>query len=519
MGYRFMMRWSPGLMFLAVIKRFYLRRMLGTVLPVDGFVFWLNAALLSPAQLAAAQLVSAAPIPVSVTSMHYASQGSMEYDESIVIRRVDFTSEVEIDAFSEMSSGVLYVGNWDTPWGSFRFSFSARNSYYRQADLHHYVGDAIYPVFEAQLIDSVAGFDQRQVVSNSLPLWLTMMTAPPYPSPITPPAVPLYPAFLVPDNLPPPYGVIDIAPTGTRALQPVPYRSGNSSSYQLVSDRVTLIFYGLRNDEVWDLRDYAFDYSANTGMFGIMNDPVIRDERRFQLELNALAQKKTLEFEVSYYQGRMRDLARQYILGAIAVVSGNNTLPPIPPDNFKPFPPPIPPPTIVRIGDYATINTTAPLTGGGDLSADRTLSINNCTATASGAVPTPPNNTTTFLRGDCTFAAPSTAPAAPVIYTGSSPVTLAAIDGLYEAIEMATPATLTINLPASPTAGLRLCIKDGLKNFASFNATIKTTDSATIDKVSRLDRLRHEPERPVELLQICRERYELVCDVGGLRRL
>jgi len=161
------------------------------------------------------------------------------------------------------------------------------------------------------------------------------------------------------------------------------------------------------------------------------------------------------------------------------------------------------------------INTPAPVTGVGDLSADRTIAVSSATATAAGLVPTPPNNTTTFLRGDATFAtppsatatvagyvptppnntttflrgdatfaAPTIAPVAPTIYTGATPVTLAATNNLLEVIEMATPTALTINLPASPAAGTTSCVKDGLKNFASNTATVKTTDSATIDKVA-----------------------------------
>lgn len=131
------------------------------------------------------------------------------------------------------------------------------------------------------------------------------------------------------------------------------------------------------------------------------------------------------------------------------------------------------------------INTTAPVTGGGDLSADRTIAVSAANATTSGLVPTPPNNTTTFLRGDATFAAPVAVPnVAPVIYTSTLPVTLGATDGLFEVIEMATPAAGVINLPASPTAGIQICIKDGLKNFAANIATVKTTDASTIDKVA-----------------------------------
>lgn len=132
-----------------------------------------------------------------------------------------------------------------------------------------------------------------------------------------------------------------------------------------------------------------------------------------------------------------------------------------------------------------TIATTAPLAGGGDLSGNRTLSLSDCTATVKGGVPTPPNNTTTFLRGDCTFAAPgAAAPVAPTIYTGTLPVTLANTNNLLEVIEMVTPASGVANLPTSPTAGMIICIKDGLKNFATNVLTVKTTDSSTIDKVA-----------------------------------
>jgi hypothetical protein len=58
------------------------------------------------------------------------------------------------------------------------------------------------------------------------------------------------------------------------------------------------------------------------------------------------------------------------------------------------------------------INTTAPLTGGGDLSADRTLNISTFVASgashAKGIVPDPgaSGGTTKFLREDATFAVP-----------------------------------------------------------------------------------------------------------------
>lgn len=53
------------------------------------------------------------------------------------------------------------------------------------------------------------------------------------------------------------------------------------------------------------------------------------------------------------------------------------------------------------------IATTAPLTGGGDLSANRTLDISTFTATVKGAVPPPTTPTGKFLMDDGTWAAPS----------------------------------------------------------------------------------------------------------------
>lgn len=51
------------------------------------------------------------------------------------------------------------------------------------------------------------------------------------------------------------------------------------------------------------------------------------------------------------------------------------------------------------------VNTTAPLAGGGDLSADRTLSINDFAGPgASGAVPDPGSSTGLFLRDDGSWA-------------------------------------------------------------------------------------------------------------------
>ena len=48
-----------------------------------------------------------------------------------------------------------------------------------------------------------------------------------------------------------------------------------------------------------------------------MNMPIMRDEKRGQMELQAIAMKKTIEIDVSYYQARINDIARQLIESCI----------------------------------------------------------------------------------------------------------------------------------------------------------------------------------------------------------
>lgn len=70
------------------------------------------------------------------------------------------------------------------------------------------------------------------------------------------------------------------------------------------------------------------------------------------------------------------------------------------------------------------INTTAPLTGGGDLSADRTLAVNTFGAAQSGVVPPSGGGTTNFLRADGAWTAPTASVAATEVQLnfGATPV-------------------------------------------------------------------------------------------------
>lgn len=260
------------------------------VIPLDGFIFWVQ---------------SADPTTTVVVSgsLHYATDLRQNEDETIAINRVVFTAEAEVQYFNLIGPDTIYIGSFE----EIRFAFSQRQSFYEQAGIYHYVGDAIYPDMESQIINTGDPFDPSSVVvSNSLPIWLSLNGV-----------MTVYPSFAIPNNAAPPYASIHIAPESTAALQSAPYIDQNSSHYQLATEQVRITIYGLRNADALSYQDYVFAYMANNDTLGLMNMPIVRDEKRTQAELAILAQKKSMIFEISYYQQTARDIARQLILSAI----------------------------------------------------------------------------------------------------------------------------------------------------------------------------------------------------------
>ena len=273
-------------------------------LPLDGFVFWLRSDLVGAEALQNATQIGPVPVSPLATfdapgSLHFTSDRRQSEDETITVNRVVFTAKQEIQPFNEISPVVMFVGIFR----GVRFAFAQRRSYYQQADLHHYMGDAVYPALASQIVDSVEALDTaHQVVSNSLPVWLSLNRI-----------VRVFPAFLVPDNLPPPYAVAQVVAGTQRALQATPYVDGSGSRWQLVAERVKITLYGLRNDQALDYIAMVERYSLDSENIGIMNMPVLRDEIRTQVELAAIATKKVVEFEVNYHQARVNSIARQLI--------------------------------------------------------------------------------------------------------------------------------------------------------------------------------------------------------------
>ena len=280
------------------------------LLPSDGFAFWVKADQLSQSALYNAgafngvaynqgQSITPAATMQVAGSLHYSTINNQDETEGFAVNRIIFTSLTDVEELNTVNPSTLFIAEYD----GLRFAFSTRRLF-KQAGLFHYQGDAIYPSMASQIIDDARSFDTTNVVvSNSLPIWLSLNAI-----------MPMWPSFLVGDNIVPPWASVHIVPDSTVALQAAPWIDPNTGShYQLCRERVRITTYGLRNGPALDFQDYVNDYSLNTDTFGIMNMPVFRDEKRTQAELNILAQKKTIEYEITYHQARVRQVALQTI--------------------------------------------------------------------------------------------------------------------------------------------------------------------------------------------------------------
>jgi hypothetical protein len=279
---------ATGLQTLSENQQIQFTQYTQVVLPLDGYVFWMNTGQTVTAQ----------------GSLHQSIDQKQNEDETLAVNRIVFTSLVSVDEFNDISPTTIYIGTFN----GVRFSFNRRGPYYQQSDLFHYVGDAIYPALASQVIDSPSNLPAGPVVSNSLPVWLALNRF-----------MPMYPSFLLPANLEPPYAAVHIDPADTEALASAPLIDRTSTHTQLTKDRVRITMYGLSNSQALDFQDYVFQYITNNdNVIGLMNMPIMRDEKRTQSELNVIAMKKTFELDVSYYQTRINTLARQLITDVIA---------------------------------------------------------------------------------------------------------------------------------------------------------------------------------------------------------
>ena len=267
--------------------------------PIDGAVFWVRGDIVSPTAYPAGQYPPALTLQVK-GSLHHTTVNTQNQDESSSTNRMIFTTTEAVNNLAELDSQTIYLAECQQQ----RFTFSTRSGWYRQANLYHYSGDAVYPAFASQIIDRAEDLNLYEpVVNNSLPVWLTLNKL-----------FPVYPAYLIPDNLTPPYAAVIIGEDDTTALQSAPVIDFSGTRWQLVKDSVRVVLYGVRAAQALDWVQLVLSYADdNPTVMGVMNSPVPRDSLRGQVEISALAQKKVINFEICYYQVKVEQIARQLI--------------------------------------------------------------------------------------------------------------------------------------------------------------------------------------------------------------
>ncbi len=264
----------------------------------DGYVFW----------------VKGSNTITVLGALHIATERDQEIDNTIGMNSVVLDAQAEINEFNTVNPSSMWIANLVMPDGTtVPVAFQRYGPFYQNANIYHYAGFAVFPPLGPQLINSAADLPTEPIVSNSLPIWLAQNST-----------APVYPSFLVPENIQPPYVVAHIEPELTRPIQAVPLYvwSGGAgtqqlTSYQLYYDYVQLILYGFTNAMAQQFYAGLITTSLNDDTFGFSGDiPSIRDEKRTQPEISAIAMKKTLSFGASYYQTTADAIARRLIVKA-----------------------------------------------------------------------------------------------------------------------------------------------------------------------------------------------------------
>lgn len=271
------------------------------ILPADGFVFYAPAASVTP------PITSPALSFTTTGSLHLSQTTIQEAAESYARQDVIFTTETQVVEFESLdSSDLLYV--FVLPNGSLA-AFNGQRKRYDPAGIWHYSGRALLPFEATQFIASPADVPADAVVSNSLPFWMAMSTS----------DLPVYPAFLVPQNALPPYIAADIG--NTEGIGSSPLYGPQFSQTQLAMETVRFTFYGVRNNGVLDFQRSLLQNSLDGSNYGVMNIPVPVDGKKPQSEFGIIAQQKTMDLQVNYYQARARDEARKLIESAFITIT------------------------------------------------------------------------------------------------------------------------------------------------------------------------------------------------------
>lgn len=289
------------------------------ILPADGFRFWIKSSLLNVTQQSLYNntaynkalyndhnFVKLTPAEEAVYSfdvlgsLHYSQDIVQENTNTFARQKALFTSTQKINELGNIAPNQIYITS--LPNGA-QLAFNSQSQRYYQAGLWHYTGHALFSTEFTQIINDLNDLDNRQIVSNSLPLWLAMSTE----------QLPIYPSFLAPRNINPPFVSVDIRDTIGWGMSPL-YTPTLSQS-QLCSEDVYFTCWGLNNEAVLNFQTMILQNSL-FGNYGISSQFVPVDDKHIQSEFQIIAQKKTLKLKTNYYQSLTRSIAQQVIKNA-----------------------------------------------------------------------------------------------------------------------------------------------------------------------------------------------------------
>jgi len=264
-------------------------RYVSKILPIDGWHFWVKAELLDGETEPFNKVVSG--------TLHQSVNQTQEATKSNAITSIILTVNQPIDLLKEVNQESMWLGEYD---GS-KFSFNIQNAFYDNANQFHYAGDAVYIENSDAFIDDINDLNlDDTVITNCIPLFIALNDQ-----------VQIYPAFLNPTNLKPPYATIEVKQT-TGVAAGITFNEFDDSKL-MQWDKVELSIFGLRKKQLSDFLKYLTTKQLETEAFGIYWLPSIQNENIPQSEVNILTNKKVLSFDVNYVIEDIRNAATAFI--------------------------------------------------------------------------------------------------------------------------------------------------------------------------------------------------------------
>lgn len=271
-----------GIDFLKENNKFIFITYSKAILPYDGFIFWIK-------RKEETVIVKS----IEHTAEEMLQEGDTFRSESTLI----LTSEEPLFDFSQNDLETIKV----IVCNNNRYVIRKSGENTGESGIFHYMARIIEKPLESILLDSEDDFRSRKIqLSSSIPLFILLASGV---FDLVPVHYDLYPAWLVPFNKKPPYITVEIIKTTALASgsQTVIHHE-KEYLLKLVQEEVKFVLYGFDNDAAFIFLKQLEKWSTIYNYIGFMNMPCIEDEVHNQVELGSVAQKKSIELVISYYQ-------------------------------------------------------------------------------------------------------------------------------------------------------------------------------------------------------------------------